>query len=309
MFRWPRFFLIAVALLGLAFAFWLWTPDKSRTELEARYLAAPSDMVEVDGTRLHVRDSGPRNAHAILMLHGMGAHLQTWDGWTAVLEKEFRVIRLDLPGSGLSPPDPHSDYSDARSVALLSALMDKLGVPTAAVVGNSMGGRIAWTFAAKHPERVSKLVLVSPDGFASPGFIYGKAAEAPMLMHAMKYVLPKFMLRDNLAIAYADSAKLSQMTLDRYFDLMLAPGARAALLQRMQTTVLQQPEPLLQRIACPVLLLWGEKDAMIPFANSADYLANLKNARLVPLPGLGHLPQEEDPAGSVVPIQAFLAGN
>lgn len=104
---------------------WLWTPDRSRSALEQKYLARDTDMVDIAGTRLHVRDSGPQQAATVILLHGLGSSLHTWDGWAPALEQNFRVIRLDLPGSGLSPPDPTADYSDGRSIELLLALMEQ----------------------------------------------------------------------------------------------------------------------------------------------------------------------------------------
>ena len=191
--------------------------------------------------------------------------------------------------------------------ALLLALMDQRGVARATLIGNSLGGRIAWTFAAKHPERTDKLVLISPDGFASPGFEYGKAPDVPMALQAMQYVLPKALLEMNLEPSYGDPSVLTPATVDRYHDLMLAPGARKALLGRMEQTVLVEPEPLLRSIKAPVLLLWGEKDALIPFSNAADYTRNLSDSRLVSFPALGHVPHEEAPVESLAPLRAFLA--
>lgn len=296
-----------VALCTFGVAYWFWTPDKTWESLHTKYLAKDTDLAIVAGTQLHVRDTGPRDAAAVILLHGLASSLQTWDGWAQILERQYRVIRLDLPGSGLSPPDVTGDYTDARSTSLLTALMDERGIERAHLVGNSMGGRIAWTFAAKHPRRVGKLILISPDGFASPGFAYGKAPDVPMIMQAMRYVLPKWMLRSNVAIAYSDPAALADAVLDRYHDLMLAPGSRDALLARMEQTVLVPPKPLLRQISAPVLLLWGEKDAMIPIANAENYLGDLENARLVRLPTLGHVPHEEAPDISIAPVVEFLA--
>ncbi len=283
------------------------TPDLSRETLEARYLNAPEDMRAVAGTRLHIRDTGPREARAVVMIHGVASSLHTWEGWAQALDDDFRVIRFDLPGSGLSPPDPTGDYTDARSIDLLSGLMDDLGVERAAIIGNSLGGRIAWRFAVAHPGRVERLVLVSPDGFASPPFEYGKAADIPPVFDVMKIVLPRFALRSNLEIAYADPARLDDATLDRYHDLLRAPGGRGALLDRFRQTILVDPEPRLAGITVPVLLLWGEEDGMIPIANAADYERSLPDATLVRLPDLGHVPQEEAPAMSIGPVRAFLA--
>ena len=238
----------------LALAAWLWTPDKPRADLERDYLASPADLITVAGTRLHLRDTGPRGAPVVvvlLLLHGFGASLHTWEPWAVALAASHRVIRFDLPGSGLSAPDATGDYTDARSLQLLAALLDQLGVAQASGVGNSIGGRIAWKFAAAYPQRVSKLVLISPDGFASSGFAYGKPAEVPAVMGLMRYALPKPLLRMNLTPAYAQPGRLLDATVTRYHDLMLAPGSRDALLARMRQTVLEDPLPILRRIRAP----------------------------------------------------------
>ncbi len=293
--------------IALLIALWLWTPDIHRDTLEARYLDSPADLVQLSGVRLHVRDSGPKDAPALLLIHGFGASLHTWEPWAHTLERDHRVIRLDLPGSGLSEPDPTGDYTDARSEQLLLALLDQRGIARATLIGHSIGGRIAWTFAAHHPERIDKLVLIAPDGFASPGFGYGTPADVPVSMQLMRHVLPKPLLRMSLEPAYADPAVLTDALTTRYHELMLAPGSREALLRRLQQTTLVDPRPLLRGIQAPTLLLWGEQDAMIPFANSADYLACLPHARLVRFAGVGHLPHEEAPERSLAPLLDFLA--
>ncbi|MCC5861530.1 MAG: alpha/beta fold hydrolase [Gammaproteobacteria bacterium] len=296
---------VAVALLvTLA---WAWTPDRALDELKARYTNGPDDFRDIAGTRIHLRDEGPRDAPAVILLHGFGASLHTWEPWAASLADEFRVVTLDLPGGGLSGRDPTGDYSDTRSMEILASLMDELGLAQASLVGNSMGGRIAWRFAAEFPERVERLVLIAPDGFASPGFEYGVAPEVPAVLRLMRHALPRSVLRMNLQAAYADPGALSAPVVRRYHDLMLAPGNRDALLDRMAQVMLEPPEPLLARIEAPTLLVWGEKDAMVPFTNAADYLAALPTARLVSFEDLGHVPHEEAPERSVVPVREFLA--
>ena len=295
---------MAAGLIGCGI--WLWTPDKSQAVLQAKYLKAPGDLIEVLGTRLHVRDSGPKDAPTVIMIHGFGSSLHTWEPWALALQGENRVIRFDLPGSGLSGPDTTGDYSDARTMTLLDALMDRLGVAQASIFGNSIGGRIAWRFAAQYPQRVTKLVLISPDGFASAGFAYGQKPKVPETIKLMRYVLPKPLLRMNLAAAYGNTAALTDATVGRYYDLMLAPGVRGAMIERMEQTVLEDPRPLLRKIHAPTLLVWGEKDALIPYSNAADYLRTMPNARLVSFPDLGHVPQEENPAESLPPVHLFL---
>jgi len=297
--------LLVVALIGGGV--WLYTPDKPRAALEAKYLGAPADYLQAAGIRLHVRDSGPRDAPAVILLHGFGSSLQTWQPWAESLSADHRVIRFDLPGFGLTGPDPTGDYSDQRSMQVLAALMDQLGVARASLIGNSLGGRIAWKFAAETPDRVDRLVLISPDGFASPGFEYGKRPDVPFMLRLLPYVLPRPLLRMSLVPAYGDPKRLTDGTVTRYRDLMLAPGVRGAMVARMGQVMLDDPVPLLRRIQAPTLLLWGEKDAMIPFTNAADYLRAIPHATLVALPGLGHVPFEEAPAVSVEPVRRFLA--
>ena len=294
--------LAALTLLSL----WLWTPDVPRATLEARYLESPADLRSVGPWQLHVRQSGPPDAPAVVLLHGFGSSLHTWDAWAKGLATTHRVVRVDLPGSGLSPPDPAHDYRDERSLDMLIALMDSLGLQHASLVGHSMGGRIAWTFAAKFPERVDKLVLVAPDGFASFGFEYGQPMDVPATLGLMRHVLPKPLLRMNLKSAYARPEALSDAVTTRYHDLILAPGARQAMLDRLRQTVLQEPLPWLRQIKAPTLLVWGEADAMIPLSNAQDYLQVLQDSRLVSWPQVGHLPQEEAAELSLKAVADFL---
>ncbi len=302
--------LIALAVVLAALA-WAWTPDRPRDALEARWLAQPGDMVTVSGQRLHLRDSfGQRpggDGPAIIMLHGFAASLHTWEPWATALSDRYRIIRYDLPGFGLSPPNEDGDYSLARDVDQLGAVMDALGLDRATLIGNSMGGKVAWHFAARFPARVEKLVLISPDGFAQPGQAYGEAPRVGRAIGLMRYFLPEPLLRMNIAAAYADASRLSGETVTRYHEMMRAPGARAAMIERFRQAVLEDPAALLPRITAPTLLLWGEQDRLIPISNAEDYLRLMPRAELVRLPGIGHLPHEEAPEASLPPVAEFLA--
>jgi pimeloyl-ACP methyl ester carboxylesterase len=294
---------MAFALAVLAVCFY--APDKSRAELEAAY---PGEYRTVDGVRLRIRDTGPRDAPVVVMLHGFCASLDTWEPWALELSSRYRVVRFDLPGFGLTGADPTGDYSDAREIGILVGLMDQLGIAKASIVGNSMGGRIAWNFTAAHPERVVSQILVSPDGFASPGFSYGRAPDTPLPMRALPYLAPRGLLKAGLALAYGNDDALTEETVGRYRDLLMAPGVRQAIIERMGQSILRDPAPTLARIKVPTLIIWGEKDGVIPVGNAGEYMRDLPNARLVLLPNMGHLPFEEDPTASLVPVQKFLSG-
>ena len=169
--------IIALALISLIFlaALFLWTPDKSKTELEKTYGSGKNAYVTALGVNLYYQDTGPsKNAIPILFLHGFGASLQTWDTWAQSLSEDYRVISVDLPGFGLTGEDPSGIYTDQRSVEVLEAFLKELKITKVLLVGNSMGGKLAWQFTARYPNQVTKLVLISPDGYASPGIEYGK---------------------------------------------------------------------------------------------------------------------------------------
>ena len=155
-------------------------PTSLAQVLEAKYLSASDEYRLVARIRLRVRESGRRDSPVVILLHGFGASLETWEAWAKCLSADYRVVRFDLPGFGLTGPDPTGDYSDRRALDVLTALMDQLGVKRASLGGNSLGGRIAWKFAAAYPGRLDKLILISPDGFASPGLQYREEAQSPL---------------------------------------------------------------------------------------------------------------------------------
>ena len=298
--------LVSTTLIFFA-ALYLWTPDKSKAELEKTYSSPKNAYVSALGVNMHYQDTGPsKNVIPILFLHGFGSSLQTWDSWSEALSSEYRVISVDLPGFGLTGADPSGIYTDQRSVEVLEAFLKALKIPKVVLVGNSMGGKIAWQFTARYPNQVSKLVLISPDGYASPGMEYGKKPDVPAIADLYRYFFSKTFLAMNLKPAYADPNTLNDALVNRYYDLMLAPGVRGAILGRMQQTVLQDPVPSLASIQVPTLLIWGEKDAFIPISNSNDYLKVMPNVKRVSLPNIGHLPQEEQPSIGLQVLKEFL---
>jgi pimeloyl-ACP methyl ester carboxylesterase len=127
-----------------------------------------------------------------------------------------------------------------------------------------------------------------------------------MMARLMSVALPKPLLAMSLKPAYARPETMTDALATRYHDMMLAPGSRGALLARMAQTVLVDPIPILKKITARTLLVWGEQDGMIPFANSNDYLKAIAGSKLVTFKGVGHLPHEEAPAESIGAVQGFL---
>ena len=284
----------------------LWTPDLDRADLERQYARAGSQFVQTPGLRTHVQIEGPAQAPVLLLLHGFGSSLQTWDAWGKGLANEYRVVRLDIAGFGLTGPAEPGDYSDEADVQRLLAVVDQLGLPRMTVVGHSMGGRLAWHFAAAHPQRVDKLVLIAPDGFPDPQAKSDRTYDVPAWMGVARYALPRWMIKKGVASAYADPSRLDDDTARRYQDMLLAPGVRQAVLARMAQTRNRDPLPWLQRLTMPTLLLWGAQDGMIPAENSMDYQRAMPHAQRVVMPDVGHLPHEEQPQRSLQAVRDFL---
>lgn len=294
------------SLAALALPLVFYSPDKSRAQLEAAY---SGDYRLVDGVRIRLRDTGPRNAETVIFLHGFCSSLETWEPWAKALSTNYRVVRFDLPGFGLTGIDPTGDYSDQREIKILTDLMDQLEIAKATLVGNSMGGRIAWRFAASNAERVHRLVLVSPSGAKGANARRETAPGASSLLQILAYFSPpRLFMMAALSAAYGSADALNEATIQRYRDLLLAPGVRQALVVRIGQLISTMPEPTLSRVSAPTLLIWGEKDEVIPISNAQAYLQQLPKAKLVKLANLGHVPFEEEPTASLIPVAAFLSG-
>ena len=292
--------IVALALYGL------WTPDLERAELEKRYVASKPQIIEVDGLQVHYKATGPEGAPALLLLHGFGSSLQAWDDWSVKLEQKYRVIRLDLPGFGLTGASPANDYSEEKDLATLTHFADKLGLEKFSVMGHSMGGKMAWSLAASQPERVQALVLMAPDGFPETKDIGTKPYEVTAVMGLIKYVFPKYLVRKSIEPAFSDADALNDALVNRYFDMLRAPGVRGAILNRSNQTIYSDPVPRLKAIKAPTLLIWGEQDQMIPSTNAQSYAHVLSNSTTVIVPKLGHLLQEEQPDKGLTAVMQFL---
>ncbi len=288
-----------------------WAPDVPVEELKGRWAAPPSRFIEVNGMQVHLRDEGPHDDPApIVLLHGTAASLHTWQGWATALRDQRRVIRFDLPGFGLTGPNRQNDYSTAADVLFVRAVMDKLGVQRFVIGGNSLGGLIAWNVAARMPDRVDRLILVDAAGYPLQGAgqdipLALRIARMPGLRRVAQYVLPRGLVENALRKLYGDPAKVNSDLVDRYSDMVRRAGDREALGLRVDQ---QRPADLrlLQEIKAPTLIIWGGRDRLLPPEMGERFEDDIPGAKLVLLPDLGHMPMEEDPQGSVAVVRRFL---
>ncbi len=289
-------------------------PDRSVESLVARWAPPPSDFVEVNGMVVHVRDQGPRgDPLPIVLIHGTSASLHTWEGWVKSLTGERRVVTFDLPGFGLTGPFGGSyapdDYRGAAYARFVVDLLDALRLPRVVLGGNSLGGEVAWRTALLAPERVAALVLVDASGprFVPEAVPLGFAiARVPLVNRLSEWVLPRGVVAQSVASVYGNPAKVTPALVDRYFELALRAGNRRALAQRIAVVVQGEDASGIEHIRQPTLIVWGGRDRLIPPATAQAFERAIPGSRLVVLPGLGHVPQEEDAALSVQPVRAFL---
>jgi len=299
---------IFLMLATLAFAVSK-APDRSLESLIPRWAPPPSDFVELDGLIVHYRDQGPSSDPLpLVLIHGTSASLHTWEGWVTELARTRRVVSFDLPGFGLTGPNADGDYSLQRYVVFTRNLLARLGVARAIVGGNSLGGEVAWQLALADPARVAGLVLVDATGYnfvpevLPLGF---RIARTPVLREPMRWVLPRRAIEQSVTDVYGDPSRVSAALVDRYYELALREGNRVALMQRMDQMA-PGPVERLPEIKVPTLILWGGKDRLIlPKWGEAFHQA-IPGSRLVSFASLGHVPQEEDPAATLVAVRDWL---
>lgn len=307
-----RIFWSAVLLgLGVAVTVWsTWAPDRQLGELVARWAPPPSSFVELDGMQVHVRDTGPRDdPMPIVLLHGMASSLHTWEGWQQELQLERRVISVDLPGFGLTGPSPQGEYRIEAYTRFVLRLLDTLGVKRVILAGNALGGEIAWQTAVLAPDRVRKLILVDADGYPLSPLsqpIAFQISGARGLRWIAERILPRSIIESSVRDVFGNPAKVTQERIDRYFELALRVGNRGALFQRMDQSESGAQQALIHRIKQPTLVLWGGRDGMVPVVLADRFCQDIPRCEKVVFPELGHIPQEEDPQRTLVPVKAFL---
>lgn len=302
--------LVLLAVLVVVAVAASWEPDRQLGPLVARWGQEPSTFIEVDGMQVHVRDTGPRNDPVpIVLLHGMASSLHTWQGWQTSLQTSRRVISVDLPGFGLTGPSPQGEYSIEAYTRFVFRLLDALNVKQVMLVGNALGGEIAWQTALLAPDRVRKLVLIDSDGYPQTAMSMPIAFQIASMRGwrwVAERIFPKAMVTSTVKSVFGDPSHIPPNTVDRYFELSLRVGNRRALFQRMDQAQWGANAHYIRRIQQPTLVLWGEKDPMVALSSGRQFCQDIPRCSLVVFPELGHIPQEEDPARTLASARSFL---
>lgn len=285
-------------------AFWLLAACSDPLTLEdidQKYMNSASLRMRLMGMNVHYRDEG--SGPAVVMIHGTGSSLHTWDAWVAEMAGSFRFIRVDLPGCGLTGPRSDRAYEIQDDVAFMKAFLSRLNLRHAHWVGSSLGGRIAWDYALQYPEQVKTLTLIDALGYPQvewPPAI--QLAQYPVIDTIMANFLPRAVFKASLRDLYHKNFFISNELVDRYYELALREGNLQAFTDRVKAT-LDQDSSRMPEIKRPTLIMWGEEDRYFPVASAHRFHKDIEGSALVVFPGVGHLPMEEAPLASA---NAFL---
>ncbi len=300
--------LVGVALIGVLLLIGVAIyRDTPAAEVEAKWAKPPSQFVEIDGVRMHYRDEG--EGPIVILLHANYSSLFMWEPWVAALRDRYRVIRLDLPAHGLTGPEPSGNYTLERIQQLFEKFVDEKGLERFTVVGTSIGGTVAMRYTADHPDRIERLVLISP-GSLEPR-VRGRTtpANVPKAADLLAYILPKSFTRFMLTNDYGDPERVSDAVVDEWYEMWMREGNRLAMLNLLRQYVSGGVEDKIRDVSVPVLLIWGEKNKRVPLAlayETKNLLVNSPEVRLEVLPGIGHMLVQEAPGASSQLIRRYL---
>jgi pimeloyl-ACP methyl ester carboxylesterase len=267
----------------------------------------PGSMIRLDGVGIHYVDRG--QGQPLVLIHGLGGSICNFRYNIPVLSEHLRVVALDLKGFGYSERPAAGDYSLTAQARLVGELMDRLGIPRAAVLGHSMGGAIALRLAATRPEKVDRLILV---GSAPPGRMVPRFAASPPLPSLLRLgtalVLHQPRLREIvLRQGFYDPAFLSPEMLEEFRRFARIRGSTNAIASLLSDAARDEPVDL-SRVSQPVLLLWGRQDRWTGLRLARWLADQIPDARLHIIERARHMVLEERAEEANEAILSFLSG-
>tara|TARA_Y100000591_G_scaffold306868_1_gene305720 strand:- start:245 stop:1219 length:975 start_codon:yes stop_codon:yes gene_type:complete len=279
-------FLIKIAIaviLGIVLLFYSmikldirYPSDISKESIEAKYLLESSDFIEIDGVNIHfaIDGSGPD----LLLLHANYANLIDWNPWVNLLKDHYRVIRIDIPGHGLTAADPSNDYSMQRTIFLLEGFLNAFEVQKLSIAGASLGGTIGLHYTRRNPEKVENLILVSP-GALNPR-IRGRnePVKLPKPFEIIAYFTPRLITESLLRGGFGDPENVTEELIDRWYDLLLREGQRDAQIARVNQYVSGDIDQVLSEVRAPALIMWGKKNNVVPVDLAYEMKDMMKNS-------------------------------
>ncbi|HUH81441.1 MAG TPA: alpha/beta hydrolase [Solirubrobacteraceae bacterium] len=280
----------------------------------------------VDGEMVNVIELGPEAAGAtqpLVFVHGLSGCWANFLEQLPVLARDHRIVTLDLPGFGYSPM-PSKKITISGYGRLLDALLGQLAIDAAALVGNSMGGFISAELAIAFPQRVERLVLISPAGIStreplapiSPRL--ASRSPIPALTRAERILAASAAGLASRSDAVSRRARLRELTLSlavRHAGRLPAPLVAEQLrgvgtpgfLDAFQAIIEYDFEERLKEIACPTLIVWGDHDRLVSVRDADVFASLIPDSRKVIFEDTGHMAMLERPAAFNALLRDFLA--
>ncbi len=271
--------------------------------------ASGNPTLPLNGGNIYVRQDGPPDAPALVLIHGLAASTRSWDALVPLLTKSHHVIRIDLLGHGRSAKPAGGGYGMPEQGRRVGEAMDRLGVRRAVVVGHSTGGAVATALAEQRPDLVTSLVLIdtapSLDAFISSGFVGGLLSD-PVIGQLLWRLRTDGLIRQAASTAFSRPGfQVPQAVVDDARGMTY--HAFIATSQDGDDYVKQRTLPdRLIPLGKPLLVIFGEEDRRWRSSSAAEYRA-VPGAKVELLPGVGHSPIMEDPPRTAALLLAFTA--
>ena len=239
----------------------------------------------------------------VILIHGFGGSMWQWEHQQHALSQHFRVLTLDLPGTGLSDK-PEIDYRPDQMLDFFVGFMDAVKIPQATLVGNSMGAGLAIGMALAHPPRVDKLVLIDGlpqhvmEKLTSPSVRRALETSAPSwLVSFGNWLFGGLMIESVLREIVHDPALLTPAVIERSNRNRQRPGLIKPIMAVRENLPLWESgfATRIDEITHPTLVIWGEEDRVFPIAVGEELHWTIKGSRFTRIPKAGHIPQWERP--------------
>jgi pimeloyl-ACP methyl ester carboxylesterase len=267
--------------------------------------------IELAGRRVNYVQYGSGDGPPVLLIHGLAGNWQNWLENIPELGQERRVYALDLPGFGASEM-PAEDISITGYARCVHELCERLELPPAVIVGNSMGGFVAAELAIRHPERCDRLVLV-----AAAGISINSLSKRPTVTGARVFaaVAARTAAQSHRVVTRPRLRHLALQTVARHptrlkpdltWEIIQGAG-KDGFLPALEALLDYDFRDRLPEIACPTLVVWGEEDMLVPVKDAREFERLIEAARCVVLEDTGHVPMLERPATFNRCLLEFLA--
>ena len=257
-------------------------------------------FLEIGGHRIRYLESG--SGEDLLLVHGLGASAERWDGVAPLFSERFRVVVPDLIGFGRSDK-PAADYTPAFFSDFVSKFVAGARLERPNIVGSSLGGQISAEYASANPQGVGRLVLVSPAGImkkSTPALdAYVMAALYPNEINARN----AFEMMDGSGRGIDDSI------VEGFVERMRLPNAKLAFVSAILG--LKNSESVvskLRAIRAPTLVVWGADDPVIPVNYADAFVSSIPGSEFLKMDGCGHTPYVQEPDAFASAVLGFLEG-